>query len=180
MECLLLCTLYLADAPVNTLSCKAVLASQHEKLQKVRSGSRRIMAYAASKRNQPVDQCSVGRRVAHIHASHLQPGYVAAAGGKEQTQADHRAYVEGGSLCKQLLMQCRAKLMRHHAGLALQMHQAEEKLRELRSGSKLVTGEERAAVERAFLAAADAWAKRKRMFKGIWCAAALSGHVLPL
>ena len=73
-----------------------------------------------------------------------------------------------------------AKVMPHHCGLPAQMHQAEEKLRELRSGSKLVTAEERAAVESAFLTAADAWAKRKRMFKSIWCAAVPSGHVLPL
>ena len=71
-----------------------------------------------------------------------------------------------------------AKVMPHHCGLPAQMHQAEEKLRELRSGSKLVTGEERAAVDSAFLAATEAWAKRKRMFKSIWCAAALSGHLL--
>ena len=73
-----------------------------------------------------------------------------------------------------------AKSMQHYLRLAAQMHQAEEKLRELRSGSKLVTAEERAAVESAFLAAADAWAKRKRMFKSIWCAAVLSDRMLPL
>lgn len=72
-----------------------------------------------------------------------------------------------------------AKLMGHYLRLAAQMHQAEEKLHELRSGSKLVTAEERAAVESAFLAATDAWAKRKRMFKSIWCAAALLDHLPP-
>ena len=72
-----------------------------------------------------------------------------------------------------------AKLMQQYWSLAAQMHQAEAKLRELRSGGKLVTAEERAAVERAFLAAADAWAKRKRMFRSIWCAAALLDHIPP-
>ena len=73
-----------------------------------------------------------------------------------------------------------AMLLQHYWILAAQMHQAEEKLRELRGGSKLVTAEERAAVESAFLAAAEAWAKRKRMFKSIWCAAVPPGDVLPL
>lgn len=52
----------------------------------------------------------------------------------------------------------------------VQLAEAERKLQELGSGSKLITAEERHAVEKAFLAATDAWAKRKRMFKAIWCA----------
>ena len=35
-------------------------------------------------------------------------------------------------------------------------------------------------MERAFLAAAGAWARRKRMFRSIWCAAAPSEHVVLL
>lgn len=39
----------------------------------------------------------------------------------------------------------------------------------MRAGSRLITAEERAAVETSFLAATDAWTKRKRMFCSIWC-----------
>jgi hypothetical protein len=50
-----------------------------------------------------------------------------------------------------------------------QLQEVEGRLRELRSGSKLITAEERGAVEKAFLAATDAWTKRRRMFRSIWC-----------
>jgi hypothetical protein len=42
------------------------------------------------------------------------------------------------------------------------------KLEGLRSGATLVTAEERAAVERRFVAAMDAWRKRRGIFRGVW------------
>jgi len=50
----------------------------------------------------------------------------------------------------------------------MQLQEAEERLQQLRSGSKPITAEERQTVEKRFLACTDAWAKRKRMFKAIW------------
>ena len=55
----------------------------------------------------------------------------------------------------------------------VQLEEAEARLQTLRSGSTLITAEERQAVEKAFLACTDAWAKRKRVFKSIWCAGSL-------
>ncbi len=54
----------------------------------------------------------------------------------------------------------------------VQLQEAEARLRTLRSGSTLITAEERQAVEKAFLAYTDAWNKRKRVFKSIWSARA--------
>ncbi len=54
----------------------------------------------------------------------------------------------------------------------VQLQEAEARLQTLRSGSTLITAEERQAVEKAFLAYTDAWNKRKRVFKSIWCACA--------
>ncbi|KIZ06400.1 hypothetical protein MNEG_1546 [Monoraphidium neglectum] len=42
------------------------------------------------------------------------------------------------------------------------------KLEGLSSGATLVTADERAAVEKAFVAAMDAWRKRRGIFRGIW------------
>ncbi|CAL5221855.1 g4116 [Coccomyxa viridis] len=54
------------------------------------------------------------------------------------------------------------------AELQHQLQEAEARLQTLRSGSTLITAEERQAVEKAFLAYTDAWNKRKRVFKSIW------------
>ncbi|KAI8463350.1 MAG: Tat binding protein 1-interacting protein-domain-containing protein [Monoraphidium minutum] len=42
------------------------------------------------------------------------------------------------------------------------------KLAKMRSGVALVTADERAAVEKGFVAAMDAWRKRRGIFRGIW------------
>jgi hypothetical protein len=51
----------------------------------------------------------------------------------------------------------------------LQLAEANDRLAGLRKGSTLVKPEERQAVERAFADAMEQWAKRKRIFKNIWC-----------
>ena len=55
-----------------------------------------------------------------------------------------------------------------------QLQEAEARLQTLRSGSTLITAEERQAVEKAYLACTNAWAKRKRVFKSIWFADSLA------
>ena len=50
-----------------------------------------------------------------------------------------------------------------------QLAEASERLTGLKAGSRLVTAEERSKVEGGFAACQDAWGKRRRMFKAIWC-----------
>lgn len=45
------------------------------------------------------------------------------------------------------------------------------RLAELRAGAKGVSPAERAAIEKAFAAAMGHWAKRRRIFRGVWCGA---------
>lgn len=54
----------------------------------------------------------------------------------------------------------------------MQLAEVNERLAPLRSGgAKVITPEERQAVEKAFSAAMDQWQKRKNLFKNIWCTA---------
>ena len=50
------------------------------------------------------------------------------------------------------------------------MTQAQERLRALKAGTRLISADERAKVEKGFTAAMHAWSKRKGIFKSIWCA----------
>lgn len=53
--------------------------------------------------------------------------------------------------------------------LCMQWEEASAKLATLKSTAKLVTAAERSAVEKAYAEALDHWAKRRRMFRSIWC-----------
>lgn len=51
----------------------------------------------------------------------------------------------------------------------VQLAEVSGRLSELRAGAKLVSPAERAAMEKAFADAVRHWAKRRRIFRGVWC-----------
>ncbi|KAK9839241.1 hypothetical protein WJX81_003677 [Elliptochloris bilobata] len=54
------------------------------------------------------------------------------------------------------------------AELTEQLAEVSKRLGDLRAGAKLVSPAERAALEKAFAAAMGHWAKRRRIFRGVW------------